>query len=235
MAFFGRDENRKIDEKNDMLEDMYERPQINYYVPLDNTYVIMQMIATLIILIVGVITYLIGYKSDVVDPIASTKSLFINMHIIFIGGFLAVTLLVNHFSKSKQDLISRLYLILTLSLISMVAFGILKVSFDNKYTKETFEEICSSQFEEDTENKKTKVDIGLTGVSLKTDKEYYVDECVKMYNIFKIKTYGTLILHLVLNLLLIYQIEKNRKIENKKSQIAKDDIVLFDEEENVKY
>ena len=56
-----------------------------------------------------------------------------------------------------------------------------------------------------------------------------------MYNIFKIKTYGTLILHLVLNLLLIYQIEKNRKIENKKSQIAKDDIVLFDEEENVKY
>ena len=84
MAFFGRDENRKIDEKNDMLEDMYERPQINYYVPLDNTYVIMQMIATLIILIVGVITYLIGYKSDVVDPIASTKSLFINMHIIFI-------------------------------------------------------------------------------------------------------------------------------------------------------
>ena len=117
----------------------------------------------------------------------------------------------------------------------MVAFGILKVSFDNKYTKETFEEICSSQFEEDIENKKTKVDIELTGVSLKTDKEYYVDECVKKYNIFKIKTYGTLILHLVLNLLLIYQIEKNRKIENKKSQIAKDDIVLFDEEENVKY
>jgi hypothetical protein len=40
-----------------------------YYIPLDNTYVIMQMIVTFIILIVGIITFVVTYESTIIDPI----------------------------------------------------------------------------------------------------------------------------------------------------------------------
>lgn len=82
--------------------------------------------------------------------------------------------------------------------------------------------------------KKSKIDIGLTGISLKTEKEYYIDECMKLYNIFKIKSYGTLGLHGILIGLLLYQMLKVQKIKNKKDKLDKDDLVLFDEEQNVK-
>lgn len=71
-------------------------------------------------------------------------------------------------------------------------------------------------------------------MALKTDKQYYIDECIEAYNVFKVKSYATLIVHLLLNMLLIYQILKMQKNNEKKERLNKDDIVLFDEEENVK-
>ena len=57
---------------------------------------------------------------------------------------------------------------------------------------------------------------------------------MELYNVFKIKSYGTLILHLLLNMLLVYQIIRVQKVNSKKEKLSKDDIILFDEEENVK-
>ena len=57
---------------------------------------------------------------------------------------------------------------------------------------------------------------------------------MELYNVFKIKSYGTLILHLLLNMLLVYQIIRVQKGNSKKEKLNKDDIILFDEEENVK-
>lgn len=41
-------------------------------------------------------------------------------------------------------------------------------------------------------------------------------------------------LHLLLNILLIYQIARISKIQGKKDKLNKDDLILFDEEENIK-
>ena len=54
-----------------------------YYIPLDNTYVIFQMIAAIIIFTIAGITFLATYKPSVVDPIEDTKRLFMNKNIIF--------------------------------------------------------------------------------------------------------------------------------------------------------
>ena len=74
MAFMGRgnmpsinnnsdgDENDNFDSRYRNHYGLYYRRR--YYIPLDNTYVIMQMIITFIILIVGVIAYLYAYKSS---------------------------------------------------------------------------------------------------------------------------------------------------------------------------
>ena len=57
---------------------------------------------------------------------------------------------------------------------------------------------------------------------------------MKLYNIFKVKSYGTLGIHLLLNILLVYQILKIKKIQNKKKRLNKDDLILYDEEQNIK-
>ena len=154
---------------------------------------------------------------------------------IVIAIFLAITLVVNLFSKKESELISRLILPAITSIVIMMFFAGTKFYLDKTYTKTEFEKIYTEQNANKIDSKKTKVGIGLAGVNIKTEKEYYVDECVKLYNIFKTKSYGTLGLHLLLNLLLIYQIFKVEKIQNKKERLDRDDIILKDEEQNVKY
>ena len=41
-------------------------------------------------------------------------------------------------------------------------------------------------------------------------------------------------LHLLLNMWIIYQIARISKIQGKKERLNKDDLILFDEEENIK-
>lgn len=203
--------------------------------PLDNTYVIMQMIVTFIILIVGIITFLATYESSIVDPIENIKEMFINTHLIIIGILLAITIIINFFSKNKEALIKKLIIIFVISIMTMLVFFVIKLHLDTTYNKEKFEQFYAEQNTTESSNAKTKIDIGITGMSLKTEKQYYIDECMKLYNIFKTKTYGTLGLHVLLNILIIYQILRISKIQGKKEQMNKDDLILFDKEENIKF
>ena len=243
MSFMGRGERPAIDrdsiEDNDFSELYHDVPLFwgRYYycyVPLDNTYVIMQMIVTFIILIVGAIAFLMSYKTNIVDPIESIKKIFINTHLIVLGVLLAITFVTNRFSKTESDLIRRLVLINAISIIAMLVFLGVKINLDSTYTENKFEEFYIEQNTNEITNKKSKLDIGISSMSIKTEKEYYVDECMNLYNIFKIKSYIILGLHLLLNILLIYQILRVQKIQNKKEKLDKDELILFDEEENIK-
>ncbi len=250
MAFMGRGDFPSI-EKGDMGDnnlnenghrfhrEPYFYRRFYYYIPLDNTYVIMQIIVTFIILIVGVIAFITTYKSTIIDPIENIKKLFINVHLIIIAIFLGITFIINYSSKNESALINRLIVFSIISIITMIIFFGIKLNFDATYTKEKFEEFYSEQNIEDESSKndilKQKIDIGITGLNIKTEKEYYVDECLKLYGIFKTKTYGTLALHLLLNILLIYQVLKVSKLQGKKEKMNKNDAILFDEEQNIKF
>lgn len=206
MAFMGRGgfpsmNNDNIDgiQDNDMGTHSHYRDygyyrRFYYYVPLDNTYVIMQMIVTFIILIVGVITFFATYKSTIIDPIESTKKLFINTYLIIIGMLLVITLITNFFSKSETSLIKRLVIISAISIIIMLVFFGIKLNLDTTYTKDKFEQFYIEQNINESSNSttKSKIDIGITGMSIKTEKEYYIDECSKLYGIFSAKAYGTI-------------------------------------------
>ena len=238
MAFLGRENGPSLGNNNSNRTGNFHRIPFfyrrYYYIPLDNTYVLMQMIVTFIILIVGVITFLVTYKSDIVDPIESTKKLFINAHLIVIAIFLIFTIIINLFSKKEADLIRRLVLLALISISTMILFWSVKLDLDLTYTKAKFEEIYTEANTTETTDERSKIDIGLAGVSIKTEQEYYIDECMKLYNIFKVKSYGTLGIHLLLNILLVYQILKIKKIQNKKKRLNKDDLILYDEEQNIK-
>ena len=217
----------------------YYGRRIYYYVPLDNTYVLMQMIVTFLILIVGVITFISTYESTTIDPIENTKRLFINIYLIIIAILIVAMFIINFSSKNESILINRLILLFLISMIIMFVFCGIKLNLDSTYNVDRFEQFYLSQNVQNKSSKdsteKSKISIGLTGVSLKSEKEYYIDECVKLYDIFKTKTYGILGLHLLLNVLLIYQISKVIKIKNKKERLNKDDAIVYDEEQNVRF
>lgn len=65
---------------------------------------------------------------------------------------------------------------------------------------------------------------------MKMEKEYYFDECAKAYNIFSIRTYGIIEINILLIILLIYQISKVSKIQEKRDSLSKDNANLFDED-----
>lgn len=206
-----------------------------YYIPLDNTYVIFQMIATLIIFTIAGITFLTTYKPSVIDPLEDTKKIIMNSYIIITLSLVVITILANYFSKDKNALIKRLFVIISISIITILVFLGVKANMDSTYTKSKFEQIYTQEYGEQTSNTKSKFDIGLAGMQMKTEKEYYVDECAKAYNIFSIRMYGIFGVNILLIILLIYQVSKVSKIQDKRDQLSKDDAVLFDEEENVKF
>lgn len=205
------------------------------YVPLDNIFVIMQMIATFIILIIGGIAYLIGYKSSIVDPIEGLKRTFIMAHFITVAVFFVILLIATVFSKNKMISVIRLVIICAMSIIAMLIFFGIKLNLDKTYTEDKFKYFYAEQNIAEKSNSKLKVDIGLTGVSLKSDEEYYIDQCMKLYNNFKIITYLILGMHFFINALLVYQILRVGKAQDKREIMNKDDLILFDEEENVKF
>lgn len=209
--------------------------RIYTYIPLDNTYVIFQMIVTIIIFTTAGITFLSTYKPSIIDPIESTKKILINTYIIITLALLVLTILANYFSKEKNALIKRLIVILSLSVITILVFLGIKANMDSTYTKNKFEQIYNQEYSGQTSNSESKIVVSIGEIKIKSEKEYYIDECVKAYNIFSIRMYGIIGLNVLLIILLIYQIPKVSRIQEKRDKLSKDDEILFDEEENVKF
>ena len=200
-----------------------------------NDYMAITIITTLIILITAAITYIVTYKSTIIDPIESVKKLFLNVHLIITTVLLGTIVTINLTSKSEEILFKRLMIIFVISIITMMVFLGIKLDLDTTYTREQFEQLYTEQNIGEEYSSKSKIDIGITGMGIKSEKEYYIDECMELYNIFKVKTYVTLGLHLLINILLLFQILRINKIHNKKKRINKDDLILFDEEQNIRY
>ena len=202
-----------------------------YYIPLDNTYIAFQIIATLIIVIIAIISFFITYKPFVVDPIELVKKNFINSYIITILILLGITLLANHFSKEKYILIRNLAIILLISIIVGMVFLGVKSNLDSTYTREKFEKIYKEDFRE---QKSENVYLDMTKLKIQDEKEFFLNEWEKAYKVFNIRVLGIYSLNLFLIILLIYQIFKLAKFQDKRSRLDKDDLILYDEEENIK-
>lgn len=250
MAFMGRGSgpdsvqinigNSDNSSKDNMNKDYYVETryygQNNYYEPSDKAYIIMQIIAVFIIVIVSGIAIIVTYRSSIVDPIEKLKVTYIKADLIMIGILLLGTLLINFFSKKEDKLIERLLIILIISVLGMMTFVGIKIKLDMTYNEDKFEQFYEEQNTDVSSESelKNKIDIGLLGMGVKTEKEYYIDECSKLYGIFSAKFYGMLVAHLLLNMVLIYQILRVEKIKKQKDRLNKDDLILNDEEENVK-
>ena len=209
--------------------------RLYYFIPLDNTYVIFQMLATFLILIVGLVTILATYKSPVIDPISSFKKSVLYSYIAINIILISFIFLANYNSKDKVSLIRKLVAILFISLLTFVAFLCVKLNANSIYNKSKFEQIYMEQNDEDTTDSKTKFALSLEGMKMETKKEYFVDECLKAYKVFSIRMLTIFGVNLLIVVLLIYQIIKVIQIQEKREQLDKNDAILFDEEQNCRY
>ena len=205
------------------------------YYCYDSRYILIQTILIFIILIVSLITILFTYKSTIIDPIENIKNTYINIHLILIFSLVVITILINKFIKKQDKLIIGLSLILIISLLILITFLGIRFNLDSIYTKTKFEEYYVQQENIEKNLKDTKNGMGIiNNISSYNEKEYYIKECTKLYDIFRIKSYGTVILNFLLISLTIYELIKVKKIKNRKDKLNKDDVILFDEEQNIK-
>lgn len=211
------------------LGELYDSNRYYYYIKEDSTYAVISVILTLIMLITASVAYIATYKSTIIDPIEGVKKLFLNAQLIITILLFGAIVITKIYSKSEETLIKRLMIIFGISMLTMLIFYVIKINLDITYTKEKFEQIYNEQnVNENTENE-PQINVGINGLSIKSEKEHYIDECMKLYKIFKIKTYGTLGLNFLLNILLVFQMFRIIEINNKKIRLSKNDAILFNE------
>lgn len=202
-----------------------------YYI-YDSTFYLMDIIATVIIIIVGLMIYVFTYQPLMGDPIQSIKTTYLYSQFISTGILLTLPFITSFFSKSKDTVIKNLILVLVLTVLVVIMFIGIKFIIDNTYTQERFREIYISENPDADQTLKSRVT--LQGIKTETTEQIFINENLKAYNNFKVKTILGMLLYFLVIIIDIHMIIKAVKIKEKIDRLEKDDIVVYDPEQNIK-
>ena len=235
MSFFVGNEVRDKHDKIRYGVRRYGFAGFRYYIPLDNTYVLMQMCTVFIMAAFAIFFFLFNYKTEINDSIMMQKKVYQYSYLIILVGLFLLNIVFNLTSKEEKKLFKRITYLLITSICIMMVFFTVRLVFDSKYDKNYFiKEYNTTYGNTEENNKKDKISMTSLGAEFSSNKEMYLSECNKLYTIFKIKTYGLLAFNFLLSILLMYEIVKIQKMITRKNSLEKDDVVVYDEEENVK-
>lgn len=207
------------------------RFRVIYY---DRRFIAIELISICIVLITIIAVYIFTYKPLINDPIASEKNTFLTFQLICIGITIVSTGLVTFLSKTKETLIRSLRLIVVLSCLTIIMHLGIELYMNKTYNKETFEEFYET-YEQSKKQNDSQIAIGLTGIKILGAKEFYIEESMKAYNNFKVKAIIYMVIHVMIALIIFYLASRLSSKESKKQKVYKNDTVLFDEEENIKF
>lgn len=203
---------------------------------VDKSFVIISMTCAFIIFIIAFFALVFGFQLPFEDPIATVKENFLTAQFTAVALTIAIPILAVIFVKSsKEHLIMILRIISVLSFVSILVFLGIKANLDNKYNESKFESFYNQYKDEDEKEDSKKVVVGLSGIKLTTSKQNYIDKSKEAYTNFTIKTVLYMVLQLILIAIIFYFSIRLTNIENKKEKLEKDDKVLFDDVQNVKY
>ena len=80
-----------------------------------------------------------------------------------------------------------------------------------------------------------KFSFNVLGFKVSDTREFYIEESINAYTNFTIKVVLYFIIHILFVFLIFYLSNRLSTIENKKEKLMKDDVVLYDDEENIKF
>ena len=238
--FRNRGEVPNIDIGKDNGNGGYSAPHYSHYwngrfiiIHYDKTFIAMELISAFLIILIAVAVYLFAYQVTFYDPIAETKETVLTFQLISILATVILAGLITILSKQKETIIKGLRLVGILSLLIVCIHLGLKIYLDSQYNEETFGEFYETYEQGDTSSK--RVTVGLSGIQYLDDKEAYIEESVNAYTNFKVKTILYMAIYFITICIIFYLAYRLANLEDKKEELHKDDAVLFDEEENIKF
>lgn len=239
--FRNRGEVPNIDIGKDNSDGGYSAPHYSHYwrrhryfiIHYDKTFIAMEFISVLLIILIAIAVYLFAYQVTFYDPIAETKETFLTFQLISILATVILATLITILSKQKETIIKGLKIVGILSLLIVFIHLGSKIYLDNQYNEETFGEFYETYEKGDTNSK--RVTVGLSGIKYLDDKEAYIEESVNAYTNFKVKTILYIAIYVITICIIFYLAHRLANMEEKKEELYQDDAVLFDEEENIKF
>ena len=211
----------------------YWRRHRDFIIHYDKTFIAMELISALLIILIAVAVYLFAYQVTFYDPIAETKETFLTFQLISILATVILATLITILSKQKETIIKGLKLVGIISLLIVLIHLGSKIYLDSQYNEETFGEFYETYEQGNTGSK--RLTIGLSGIQYLDDKEAYIEESVNAYTNFKVKTILYMVIYCITICIIFYLAHRLENMEDKKEELYKDDAVLFDEEENIKF
>ena len=190
------------------------------FIVYDFAYMAIEVILSFAIIIGVAIAFLVGPKIKIVDPIGILKSIIIWFQIVAI---IVETCLIMKIAKDSNNGEERLrdMAFLLVGIILIIFFtGLLKIGFKNTYTMAKFEQL----YEKDISN----------GINVDVNKDYYIYESINDYNRFDTKLFVLLIGQAFIVVLNLFYLSKAIHYYSKEKKLKKDDIVVYDDEINIK-
>lgn len=202
----------------------------------DEKFVAMSMGVTIFLVTICIAIFILAYKPSFIDPIEKIKTTYLNCKIFFAMMLAIIVGIASYFSKTKQTLIKNLSVLVLITTIVSITFSGIKLSLDSTYNEEKFGELYeTSEVKQNEEPTKKKViSVNIDGLKVKEAKQNYIDENILAYKFFSYKSTAITVLYAIIIIFNLAMIIRLIKRQEKNDRLNKDDIILFDEEENIK-
>ncbi len=202
-----------------------------YIINYDKNFLLMEIIATLFVVIIGLIVYLWFTKYDFFDPIAAEKQNFLTFQLVTTTISMILTGAVTFLAKSKEQLIKIIRVIGVISFCIIILTIVMKNDMNKKYTEQTFNEFYEKyEKQNEKDENEQKVTIGLTGIKLTNPKENYIEKSKAAYRNFNLKSNVYIGMYAILTMFIFYLSARISHIEEKKEKATQNDEIIFDED-----
>lgn len=210
-----------------------------YYIIIryDKTFLLIELVMTITVLLVAFLIYIYKYETPFVDPIATVKNTFLNSQLLVMGITVIVTgLCTCFFVRTKEGFVRILRIISILCVISVIVHIGVKLHIDSIYNnKDNFAEFYEKYEKPNDKSWTSKtISVKMTGVQFAEKKDVYIEQSTKLYNNFTSKAIIYMAVELFVAIGIFYLSCRISKIEERKNKLKNDDAILFDDEENIK-
>ncbi|MBO5478380.1 MAG: hypothetical protein J6A04_01470 [Clostridia bacterium] len=213
--------------------------KFNYYIFTEGINVLCGIFVILLACISWGI-YILFSSSVFPDAIENVKNLYLYAGLLSAGIITGLILIFSIWSKDEKKLLSHMIFTLILTAITIITLLGTKAYMNTIYTQEKFEEYfeeyCMDNEISKDEKEKVRQEFNIWRVTVegKNLKDKYIEENMKLYQKFTIKSWVNLIILMCIFILNIYMITQIISKIHYKNILEKNDNILEDDEINVK-
>lgn len=209
--------------------------KFNYYLFVEGANVVSFIFALLIVCIVVFIYWLVA-PATFPDVIENVKKLYLYSGLLASFIITSLILVFSIWSKNEKKLVAHMVFTLVLTIVTIITLLGTKAYMNSIYTEEKFEEFFQEYCVEnqilDRQKEKVKYDINVwkAKIEQKNLKDVYLQENMKLYQTFTIKSWGNIAILIGILILNVYMLKRIAVAIRYKNMLEKNDNILEDDE-----